>query len=130
MIGLDTNVLVRYIMQDDADQLARVVRLFESELTIDNPGFISLVVLAETVWVLRSRYGIDRAGIARVVRACIESRQLRVERVDCVVCALRRFHTNAVDFSDALIVEVARAQGCTQIVSFDRKMAALGVRMM
>lgn len=130
MIGLDTNVVVRYLVQDDPQQAGRATAFIERELSADNPGFISLVVLTEIAWVLRSCYGIDRENISRTFRALLEARQLWVERTDLVVRALRRYAENTADFSDALIVELARDQGCDEIVSFDRKANAVGMRLL
>ena len=130
MIGLDTNVVVRYLMQDEPQQAGRATAFIERQLSAENPGFISLVVLTEIAWVLRSCYDIDRDKISRTFRAMLETRQLWVERTDLVVRALRRYAGNAADFSDALIVELARDQGCTETVSFDRKANGLGMRML
>jgi len=130
MIALDTNVVIRYLMQDEPQQSARASAFIEQNLSTENPGNISLIVLAEIAWVLRSCYGIDREKISRTCRALLETRQLWIERADLVVRALRRYSDNAVDFSDALIVELARDQGCSETVSFDRKASSLGVRML
>lgn len=130
MIGLDTNVIVRYLMQDDPQQAARATAFIEQQLSSENMGFISLVVLVEIAWVLRSCYGIDRENIVRTFRALLETRQLWIERPDLVVRTLRRFEDNPADFSDALIVELARDQGCVETVSFDRKANSLGMRML
>ena len=64
MIGLDTNVVIRYLTQDDPKQATIATRLMEKTLSSGEPGFISLVVLAEVVWVLVSLYSVDRAGVA------------------------------------------------------------------
>ena len=130
MIGLDAHVVVRYLMQDGPQQAGRATAFMERQLSAENPGFISLVVLTEIAWVLRSCYGIDRDDISRTFRAMLETRQLWVERTDLVVRALRRYAENTADFSDALIVELARDQGCTEIVSFDRKADSLGMRIL
>lgn len=130
MIGLDTNVVVRYLMQDDPQQAERAAAFIERQLLVGNPGFISLVVLTEIAWVLRSCYGIDRESLCRTIRALLETRQLWVERTDLVVRALRRYAGNTADFSDALIVELARDNGCVETVSFDRKANSLGMRML
>lgn len=130
MIGLDTHVVVRYLMQDEPQQAERATAFIEQQLSSENPGFISLVVLTEIAWVLRSCYGIDRENICRTFRALLETRQLWVERTDLVVRALRRYAENAADFSDALIVELARDNGCIEIVRFDREANGLSRRML
>ena len=79
------------------------------------------MVLVEIAWVLRACYGIGRVDVARALRALLETRQLRVERAALVVRALRRQLAANADFSDALIIELARAHGCQEVVSFDRQ---------
>lgn len=119
MIGLDTNVLVRYLAQDDTKQTAAVTRLFES-LSTASPAFVSQVVLVETVWVLQSHYATDASQVAQVVETLLRTEVIQVERADVVWQALRRFRQGQGDFPDALVVELARAAGCKQTYSFDR----------
>ncbi len=119
MIGLDTNVLVRYLTQDDPKQTAAATRLFGS-LSAASPAFVSQVVLAETVWVLQSRYVADAAQIGQVVETLLRTDAIQVERADVVWRALRRFRQDQADFPDALVAELAHAAGCGQIYSFDR----------
>jgi predicted nucleic-acid-binding protein len=128
MIGLDTHVVVCYLMQDDPVQAARANAFIEEELSAGQPGFVSLVVLVEIAWVLRACYGIGRMDVARALRALLETRQLRVERAALVVRALRRQLAANADFSDAFVIELARAHGCQEVVSFDRKARGLGMR--
>ena len=124
MIGLDTNVVVRYLTQDDPKQSPIATRLMEKTLSSDEPGFISLVVLAEVIWVLVSLYSVDRAGVAEVVGGLLTIEQLRVESAELVWRAKRRFEASKADFSDALIAECAVAAGCKRAVTFDRTAAA------
>lgn len=119
MIGIDTNVLVRYLVQDDPDQAALATRLLES-LSSAAPAFVSHVVLAETVWVLRSRYAADASGIGQVVETLLRTEVILVEHADVVWRALRRFRKSQGAFPDALVAELARAAGCEQVYSFDR----------
>lgn len=119
MIGLDTNVLVRYLAQDDPKQTAAVTRLFES-LSTASPAFVSQVVLVETVWVLQSRYAVDASQIGQVVETLLRTEAIKVERADIVWQALRRFRQGSGDFPDALVLELARNAGCQQTYSFDR----------
>lgn len=119
MIGLDTNVLVRYLAQDDPKQTAAATRLLGS-LSVASPGFVSQVVLAETVCVLQSRYAADASQIGQVVETLLRTEVIRVERADVTWRALRRFRQDQGDFPDALVAELARAAGCKQIYSFDR----------
>ena len=124
MIGLDTNVVVRYLTQDDPKQSQIVTRLMEKTLSSDEPGFISLVVLAEVVWVLTSLYSVDRAGVSEIVSGLLTTEQLRVENAELVWRAKRRYEASKADFSDALIAECAVAAGCKRAVTFDRSAAA------
>ena len=89
MIGLDTNVLVRYIAQDDKVQSARATRLIEGECSDSTPGYVGLVVLAEVVWVSESRYDATRVEIAQIVRRILSTRQLLVQDAEVAWKALR-----------------------------------------
>ena len=90
MIGLDTNVLVRYLMQDDAAQAAKASRLIE-RCSAEEPGFIAMVVLVELVWVLESSYGIERARIAAALELLLRTRELRVEQAETAWHAVRMY---------------------------------------
>ena len=118
MIGLDTNVLVRYIMQDDRKQAALATRLIEA-LTPDDPGFVSLITVVELYWVLGTSYALSRAQIGAALDALNRSRQLLVEQSEQVVRALRVYATSSADLPDCLIERVAKAAGCDRVMSFD-----------
>lgn len=120
MIGLDTNVLVRYLTQDDPQQSARATRLFEQELTRDEPGFVGLIVLAETVWVLRRLYRATSDELLQTVSDLLGTAQLVIENRPAVNRALRQAKSNGCEFTDALIAASARNAGCTRTVTFDR----------
>ena len=123
MIGIDTNVLVRYIAQDDAAQSARASQLIEQECSASTPGFIGVVVLVELVWVSESCYGAARPEVAEIVRRILSIRQLVVQEAELVWKALRLFESSQADFSDCLIERAADAAGCTRTMTFDRKAA-------
>lgn len=125
MIGLDTNVVVRYLAQDDPKQSAAASRLFERVLTPDNRGFIPLVVLCELAWVLAECYGADRVRIRQAIDGFLVAKQVAVESPDVVRRALRAWDESAADFADALIGEVARGNGAGKTVTFDRAAAKL-----
>lgn len=118
MIGLDTNVLVRYIMQDDAKQAAKATKLIES-LTADDPGFVPLVSVVELVWVLQASFGLRREQITQAIDALLRAKQLVVDQADHVVRARRAYGTGSADFADCLIERTAAAAGCTQTMTFD-----------
>ena len=128
MTGLDSNVLIRYLAQDDAAQSARATRLIERELSARAPGFVSLLVLVETCWVLKRVYGVTPDEIATTVRDLLDTRQLVLERRATVARALAR--TGADNFADALIADAAVEAGCSRIVTFDRKAARLGMTLL
>lgn len=120
MIGLDTNVVVRYLAQDDPRQSAAATRLFEHTLSPENPGFVCAIVLCELAWVLAECYGAGRARIRGAIEGLLASRQIAVEAPDTVRRALRAWADSGADFADALIGEVAAARGAEKTVTFDR----------
>lgn len=123
MIGLDTNVIVRFLTQDDEAQSARATRVF-SRLTQEAPGFVSLVVLVELSWVLTRAYRTTRDGLAETIEGLLRSAEIRIENAEAAWRALGVFqHSRAVDFADALIAEIAALAGATETVTFDRRAA-------
>ncbi len=125
MIGLDTNVLVRYLAQDDPKQSAIATRFIEGSLSAENPGFVSTVTLCEIAWVLAESYGADRRRIRDTVEGLLATKQIVVEQAELVWKALRAWEGVAADFSDALIGQLAIAQGAGKTVTFDRTAARL-----
>ena len=119
MIGLDTNVLVRYIMQDDARQSPLATRLVES-LSAEAPGFVPLVSVVELAWVLSSAYELDRAQLVEAFEGLLRTKELVVDRAETVWKALRLFQSASADFADCLIERTAAAAGCERTVTFDR----------
>lgn len=125
MIGLDTNVVVRYLVQDDASQSAAATRLMERVLSAERPGLITTVTLCEIVWVLAECYGADRARIGAVIEGLLVSKQLIVEDADIVWNALGDWQGSSADFSDALIGRQVAARGGEKVVTFDRAASKL-----
>jgi predicted nucleic-acid-binding protein len=125
VIGLDTNVIVRYIVQDDAKQAAAATRLFEGSLSAEQPGVITLVTICEIAWVLSQCYGAEKARIRGVIEALLGSRQLLVEQSELVWKALRTWGNTSADFSAALVGETLAAQGCEKVMTFDKAAARL-----
>ncbi len=120
MIGLDTNVVVRYVAQDDAVQSPMATRLIES-LSVDNRGLITSVVLAETTWVMEENYGATRAEIAEIVETLFRTEALQVQDAEQAWQALSSYRAGAADFADYLIERTCRALGCETTFTFDRK---------
>lgn len=119
MIGLDTNIIVRYIMQDDAAQSAVAGTLIET-LTADAPGFISTVTLVEVVWVLKQSYGLSRSDIAEVIDGLLLSRQLAFQNRAEALQALTTYRSSKADYSDCLIERLGHTAGCTVTYTFDK----------
>jgi predicted nucleic-acid-binding protein len=118
MIGLDTNVLVRYIMQDDPKQSPEATKLIES-LDGDNPGYITMVSVVELYWVLASSYQLSDEQVAQALGAILRTKQFLVERADQVMRALRVFGEGKSDFADCLIERSAAGAGCERTMTFD-----------
>lgn len=122
MIGLDTNVLVRFLTQDDPEQSACANSLF-ADLSEDRQGWVSLVTLAELHWLLTRTYQVARPEVIDILQGLLETQEVLVEQPDVVRRALGRAVSGA-DFSDALIAEGGFAAGCEHTVTFDRRAAA------
>ena len=118
MIGLDTNVLVRYIMQDDAKQASKATNLLES-LTNEEPGFVSLVSVVELGWVFSSCYDLDRQQVAQALELLLRTKTVVIDRADEVIKALRVFKASSADFADCLIERTSASAGCIKTMTFD-----------
>lgn len=122
MIGLDTNVLVRYIMQDDAVQAAKATALVET-LDADRPGFVAVVSIVELYWVLTSCYGLTGSQVMQALEILLRTKEIVVDQAEQVLRALRACAGGKADFADCLIERTAAAAGCTRTVTFDTKAA-------
>jgi predicted nucleic-acid-binding protein len=121
MIGLDTNVLVRYLTQDNPVQAARATEVIERRLTEQDPGFISVVVMAETVWVLERFYRFSSARIVAAVERMLGAETLVVENEREVFAALIALKEGRGSFADALIGALSARAGCSRVLTFDRQ---------
>ncbi|MBI2376944.1 MAG: type II toxin-antitoxin system VapC family toxin [Deltaproteobacteria bacterium] len=122
MIGLDTNVVVRYLTQDDARQSRPANRLLES-LTSHEPGYISLIVLVELVWVLEDAYGASRGDLAITVEMLLQTESLVLQEAESVWRALAAFRRGTADFADQLIAQLNASAGCGKTYTFDKAAA-------
>ena len=122
MIGLDTNVLVRYAAQDDPKQSAKATRLIES-LTADAPGYVSIVSVVELVWVLTGCYALTKDEICEVLATLLRTKEIIVAHADTVWKALRLFKEGNADFADCLIERSGDEAGCNYTTTFDRDAA-------
>ncbi len=118
VIGLDTNIVVRMLVQDDLAQSAKVEVLMRT-LTPAYPGFVSHPVLMELVWVLSSRYEYDRTQVAHVLELLLRAVELKVDQPDIVWSVLRAYRQTRCDFADLLIEQTCSAAGCDETVTFD-----------
>jgi predicted nucleic-acid-binding protein len=120
MIGLDTNVLVRYLTQDDPVQSPKAAEMIERCLTEQNPGFISIVAMVETVWVLDRAYRLAAHRIAAALERMLQADTFVVENeqeVFTAMIALKKGHS----FADAIITALGAKAGCSFTLTFDRK---------
>lgn len=120
MIGIDTNVLVRYLAQDDAKQSALATTFFEQSLTDDAPGFLSSVALVETIWVMEDLYAADREHVVAIIETLLHTSTVIVADAESVWRALAGFRAGRADFADFLIQELSTAAGCSAVYTFDK----------
>ncbi len=125
MIGLDTNVLVRYLVQDDPGQSRKASQLISRECTRETPGFISRIALCELVWVLESAYGYSKETIAGVLEKVLRTSQFQVEDVQAAWTAFRLYRKGKADFADCLLGTVNHHHGCDRTVTFDQQAGRL-----
>src|SRR6202522_2326828 len=125
MLGIDTNVVIRLIISDDAEQTRRARKPVEQALSDDEPVLVSLLVLLESEWVLRSRYGFNRETLLSIFRALLEARELSFEDEPAVEEALFHWKDSACGFSDCLIAAHNRQMGCRATTTFDGRAARL-----
>ena len=124
VIALDTNILVRYLVNDDVGQAEAAQALLEG-LTTERPGFVCREVIVELVWVLQRAYGFSRDQIATVLEELAATEGLEVEVVDDVARAALRYRRGGAGFSDLMIVAAAERAGADTLYTFDRKAAQL-----
>lgn len=129
MIGLDTNVLVRYLAQDDRRQAAKALHLIERECSEARPGFVSAIVLAELVWVLESCYGSNKTDIVAVLQRILRAKQLIVHDAETTWKAVRLYDTSKADFADCLIECIGGKHECEYTATFDKAAASAGMRL-
>jgi predicted nucleic-acid-binding protein len=125
VIGLDTNILVRYLTQDDAAQAAIAAEVVERRITQGEPGFVSLVTVAELVWVLDSFYEFTGKEIAAAVERLLQIDTLNIQNEREVFAAMVALRTGLGSFDDALIGALGEWAGCEETLTFDRKAARL-----
>jgi len=125
MIGLDTNVLVRYLAQDDPAQSRTATELIEYRLSEAEPGFVSIVGMAEVAWVLERAYRLADQEIAAAIEGILQSEVLVVENEQEVITAMVALKEGRGSFADALIGALGVKAGCSWTVTFDRRAGRL-----
>jgi predicted nucleic-acid-binding protein len=123
MIGLDTNLLLRYLAQDDPTQSARATEIVERNLTEEEPGFVSLVSILEVVWVLKSLYKRSRQEIADDIEMLLAADTLEVQNEQEVYTAVVALRNGTGTFEDALIGALGIWRGCSATLTFDEDAA-------
>ncbi len=124
MIALDTNILVRYLSQDDPVQCGEVDRLM-AQLSADAPGYVCREVLVELVWVLERSYAYAREDIARALEGLLSASELQIECAGDVGAVLQLYADKGFGFSDLMIRQASQRAGAQSLVTFDRKAAQL-----
>lgn len=122
MIGLDTNVLVRYLMEDDEEQARRAEALIEGAADRGEPMFVSQVVLCEMTWVLATVFRLPKAALVEALTDVVRTTQFVIEAPDLASRALQRFEQGRADFADYVIAERATEAGCDRVATFDGKL--------
>ena len=122
MKGIDTNLLVRYLIRDDLRQLRAASRFIEDDCSEQEPGFVNQIVLAELVWVLERGYKLDCCAVVAALEALLLARQPLIEHPDDVRAAIGDYR-NGADFADALVAACNVRLGCEYTATFDRRAA-------
>ena len=120
MVGIDTNVLVRFLTRDEPDQADLAITSLERALARDEAVFVSRVVICELVWVLRRAYGYPRTTIAEALARLLDTGNVVFEGREGLRTALSAYRTGRGDLADYLIRETAIAAGCESVVTFDK----------
>jgi len=123
VIGLDTNILVRYVTQDEPRQSAVATQLIESRCTRTEPGYVTQIVLCELIWVLGRAYRYEKSQLIGLLEQLMITAELEIEEEELAWKALSAWRDGAADFSDYLIALSHRVAGCECTFSFDNRLA-------
>jgi predicted nucleic-acid-binding protein len=121
VIGLDSNVLVRYLTQDDPLQSRKADELIEQALSAGEPLYLNHIVLCELSWVLGRAYGYDSAELAETIEAILAAAQFVFEDKDLLWQALAAFRASGADFADCVIAARNASAGCVKTLTFDKR---------
>jgi len=125
MLGIDTNVLVRFLVRDDEAQFERARRLIKREVSAGRRVFVNQLVIMETEWVLRSRYAVSKHQIIEALSGLLDAADVQFEDEPAVEQALFLWKDTTADFADCLIGAKNRRHGCRATASFDAKASKL-----
>jgi predicted nucleic-acid-binding protein len=125
MVGLDTNILIRYLLRDDPVQAELAKTTLERAVNAGVPVMVSLLTILESEWVLRSCASLDKNVIISTFRMLLEAKDLHIEKEETVEEALYRYENSSADFADCLFSSVYTRLGCSTMLTFDRKAAQL-----
>ncbi len=125
MYGLDTNVLIRYLLRDDLMQAELARAAIENAVQSGEPVVVSLLTMLESEWVLRSCASIDKKTILSTFRMLLETRDIRIEQEETLEEALYLYENSSADFADCLMTARYARLGCSAMLTFDRKAAQL-----
>lgn len=125
MIGIDTNVLVRFLIRDDEPQFEKARKLIKREVTAGRRVFVNQLVIMETEWVLRSRYSIPKVQMIEAISGLLDAIEIQFEDEPSIEEALFMWKDSSADFADCLIGAKNRRQGCRSTATFDAKASRL-----
>lgn len=120
MYAIDTNVLIRYVVEDDPEQAEKATEAIE-QLTPEKQGFISCIVLCELNWVLKTAYKISKSERVATLQKILSVPVFDIEQLDCCLKALRSYEKGKADFSDYLIQQIGEKHGYKTLLTFDQK---------
>ncbi len=123
MRGIDTNVLIRYLVQDDATQAKSATTFIEQHCTAEDPGFVGHIVFCELAWVLESNYAQSRIQIATIIEELLQVVQMQAQDPEIIWRALNDYKKSNVDFPDHLLARINESNGCDTTFTFDKKAA-------
>jgi predicted nucleic-acid-binding protein len=125
MLGIDTNILVRFMVRDDEEHFQKAQRLIKREVGAGEDVFVSLLVLLETEWVLRSRYGLQKTEIEEAIAGLLDATEIQFEDEAAIEETLYIWKDNLADFADCLIGAHNRRLGCRATATFDARAGKL-----
>ena len=122
MIALDTNILLRLVLQDDKEQGKAVARLLQT-ISEENPAYISIIVMVELYWVLQNKPGHSRKSAAFIIGKILDTKEFEIEHEEIILGEFGAVDFTKVDLADWLICICGQVAGCSHTVTFDRKAA-------